>query len=550
MDESETGSELQQKANKSRTPHKAGLVRAVLLQDVTDEEKIQRIVLIDLLPDPPPEITKGRGAILRSSKSSEPVPETADKALPRPTPQDTKSAVELARRSLSTPRSRGHWWTYLTRELTPLRRFGFDTGVLVANWVPFTFKLSEEADHWVRTQISERIARTLEPHLPAVVGKGWSTLSKREYNLVMAFVDVLRWWKGVNLPPAGSALSFWAQALLPGLPRVLLFSAEPALIDQTIQAWGRAVDATVPSRQRLPEGPQTMESLLRPTGLRLSLPDILQAILSVRQKRFTPWTEALSNHPGPYVWEDGFDASPEVREAIDQAVDQEQKHAEALEKQLWEARRLEFFVPGNHVLDSLDQGESRENREAWAQTFQSWVRLSAAPLLAGTFTIADGRTIALPEDPTIVSLIQRFAEFDMPVEEGTAPPSPLDLARVAMTLGKTLAVTIRKRTRLTEAWIHDWDKPTGDPLPGEDLVVDQPAFWAGETVGQSLVKAAQIAFAAARLLGDPSLDPALEQKGPAVTRSKDLLRTLERLATQPIFEGWKLRLEQASGEAG
>ena len=523
---------LDQLLKKRRSELKEGLVQAVLTQDISVQDKILRIGLIDAITEPRQGVgaSKPRGPLVRPPRK----PGAPQPTPPPPTEQTLGEVARVARlrESLGKPPARGRLWAYLTRDYNTIEGFGLATHTLTRGLWPLTLNPSPSARVFLTQTLKTQIAPVLLQALPRVVKKSWLHLLRPQYNHLAALEalagEVQAWelpsdLKELRTPPAVSDK-------LVGL--LALFHTSPGLMGQVLQAWelvahGLALDERV--RQA---GVAAIQGLLDSEGDRVSLSDLVLALLMVKARRSLNWADLIPPGSGWFA-QDSFDCPPAVQNDIDRAIAGLVARLEALDAEFLEIRRIRYFVPEGNLLEEFVHGQDSSDPYKWCKGFLKILGETMGPLLAGRVTFAGGGMVQLFNNPTLSSSIARLEALR--VEMGTGTPNPELLAsatRVVMNLGRILVVLIRNQSKTADllARASENSAPT-EPIPYEEDRLARPEEWRGETVIEALVRSARICLLAGRFLGDTSLESKLEKQGGVAEVAGDLLERVGRYAS-------------------
>lgn len=537
---------------KKRSPLKAGLVEAVMAQAVSEADKVQRIEMIDLLPDAPPPAPPARrepSARAPAPRSERPLPAKPVDPPPLVDPDlDEPDRVEHRRRHLGRPPERGGFWRYFFRERGRMTEWGVRTSTLVKGTFPFTLKLSPEALQLLTYALRGEILPVLEQNLPKILPRIWKTFEKPEYNLLAALKPLCQALSAVPAPgPRGPVPAQWD----PVLPALMVFWTGNGLERRVKDLWGTAcVQLGLGDTVRL-GGQDSLRTLLEPRPDRVALPDALRALLLLRTRRMVEWDELLPREGGEYFARDSFDCPREVQAEIDRAVEALRRQLEPVDRDFIEVRRIRYFLPSENLLDEFTGGADRSDRSAWCLKFLDRAE-ALRPLLSGTVALrGEGRT-TLFRDIAISSALTRLGVLHTQLtgEQSRDPEIPAAVARVITNLGKLVVIQIRDRSLAAEPLVRS-ARPTevADPLPQELSVLEKPEEWAGLTVIDALVRAARVCLLAGRFLGDTSLEAALEKEEPLTARAREILTQLTRLAKPgdiaDVVEAWRPHLEGA-----
>jgi hypothetical protein len=528
-----------------RSPLKAGLVEAVMAQAVSTLDKIQRIEMIDLLPDAPPPPKRRPSAPLIRNKPEPPVRAAQSAPPPLVDPNlDEPDRVEHQRRHLGRPPSRGGWWRYFFLERQRMAEWGARTGTLIRGLIPFTLKLSPEAMLFGVQELRNEILPVLDNHLPRFLKQAWKTLEKFDYNLLAAVNSLCGAIAAVHIVrgPKGLVPSSW-DAVLPAM--VLFWTAE-GLPERAITAWHTVCAQLGADDVRL-SGQDSLRALLRERTDRVSLPDFLRALLMLRTRRAVPWSELLPREDGDYFARDAFDCPPEVQAEIDRAVTLLRQQLDQIGRDYTETRRIRYFLPAGSLLEEFDRGQSRENLGAWTRQFLERAEVFVL-LLTGTVELRGGERVLLFRDIALTSAVKRLDTLRSQRGEDSEE-LPSAVARVVTNVGKLVVQQIRTRSLAADPLVRAADPAqNADPLPFETIELEAPG-WEGVKVIDAVVLTARICLLAGRLLGDTSLEAALEREEPLRARARDLLGKLVRLARPDEIAGvraaWAAALDDA-----
>lgn len=541
MTDAEAVARLETLRRRSRTKLKEGLVKAVMVQAGTFEDKIRRIEMIDLMPEPKPTPPprKAKGTLLRPPKAP---------TLPEPEPVadapllTEANRVEYHRRRLAKVPSRGGLWRYLTKEFGALVQFAARTSTLSRGLFPFTLKLSAESLTFLSHTLPDQVLPPLSQTLPLVLKKSWLHLNRFEYNLLAGLAQLVRTAASVTVLPedktGGGAA--W-DAVLPGLR---LFRTAPGLVDRVLAAWDLATGKLGLPEATRQSGNESIRTLLVERTDALSLPDVLLAVLMLRSRRQLTWEEDQPIEPGEYFLKDGFDCTPDVQAEIDRAVGILSDQLEVLIRESQEVRRIRYFLPAEDLLGEFG-GDEREDRAAWALAFLPRLDAAFSPLLEGQVVFANNSQTQLFQNPSLSSILARLRLLASQLADPAQAAQPdlvPSVAKVVMNLGKTLVVLIRNRSLTAHplARAPSTEQLT-DPLPQEESILERPLAWAGLAVIDALVKAARVCLQAGRLLGETSLESSLEKEASLPSRAQEILGRLGRLVPPARLEGLSLR---------
>ncbi len=513
----------------TRSPLKAGLIDAVMAQTVSKLDKIQRIEMIDLLPDAPPR-QRPRGTL---NRRSEPSSRAAGGPPPLVDPDlDEAERVEHERRHLGRPPSRGGWWSYFFVERRRIAEWGARTGTLIRGLIPFTLQLSPEAVQFGVQELRNEFLPVLENNLPRFLKRAWKTLEKFDYNLLAGMLPLCAALTAVQVVrgPRGLVPSFWD----PVLPAMVLFWTAEGLPERVLSAWHLVcVQMGADDDVRL-GGQDSLRTLLQERTDRVALPDFLRALLMLRTRRAVRWSELIPREDGRYFAGDTFDCPPEVQAEIDRAVTLLRQQLGQIEREYAETRRVRYFLPGS-LLEEFDKGQSRENLAIWSRQFLERAEVFIL-LLIGPVELRGGERVTLFHDIALTSAAKRLDSLRSQRNE-TSEDLPSTVARVVTNVGKLVVLQIRSRSLAADPLVRSSDPAqSADPLPFETIELETHG-WEGVRVIDALVMTARICLLAGRLLGDTSLDAVLEREEPLKTRARDLLTKLVRLARPESIAG-------------
>jgi hypothetical protein len=558
MAEGDDLTRLEQVRRRKRTDLKEGLVQAVMVQPLSLTEKIQKIELIDLMPDEAPAapVRPPRGTLVRPPKP-EPtgVPDPAETGPPRPPsgppplvdpglPEHAR--VEHHRRRLGRLPAPAGLWAYLSREFPRILRRGTDTGHLTADWVPFRLKVSVEADFFLRTTLPTVVLPVLEQNLPAVRRTAWLVLTKTEYNLLAALGDLVGTLRGLAFPVKPRSWKAYWTALAPAVPGLVLFLTDGELVKKTERAWVQAAAKVGAMEKARGPGLESIRALFGPQPN--SLVEIVGTLATLRCRKVGPLAALVPPEPGEYLAQDAFDAPPEVQAEIDRALAQLTDRMGSLAREYLDLRRIRYFVPDLPLLDTYTGGYDRSDRTAWARHFLGLARQSIVPLLSGTVEFAGGIHAEVLHAPPLEASCLRIGEIHDRMNDPLLSADPDlvgDAARVTMNLGKTLVVTLLGRSREADPLVRATDPEV--PLDYEGEILEQPAAWAGLRVIDALVQAAQIGLLAGRFLGDTSLEGPLGKEEGLVTQADEILARIARMGPRSLAEEQRASWARARG---
>jgi hypothetical protein len=523
-------SRLTELLTKKRSSLKAGLVDAVMAQAVSDADKAERIEMIDLLPDvPPPKPRPAKGVLMREERPEPPRPSRPAKSEPPPLIDpdlDETDRVEHRRRHLGRPPGVSGFWRYLFFERSRMATWGARTNTLIRGILPWTLKISPEASQFASTALSTEILPVLEQNLPRFLSKAWKTMEKYEYNLLAALRPLCQVLAAMTVGPKGPLPAQWD----PVLPAITVFWAGQGVVAKTIDAWNQAcVKLGATDVVRL-GGQDSLRTLLESRSDRVSLPDFLRALLMLRSRRAVDWPELLPRDEGDYFTREIFDCPAEVQTEINRAIGVLKGQLEPVDRDFAEVRRIRYFLPRGRLLDDF-AGPEINGRAAWCLQFLERAE-PFTPLLSGTVTLQGGERTVLFRDVAMTSALTRLGVLHTQLSATEHDPDlPSAVARVITNLGKLIVIQIRDRSLAADPLIRN-PRPSEvtDPLPLELAVIERPSFWMGMTVIDALVNTARLCLLTGRLLGDTSLESALEKEEPLKTRAREILHQLKRLA--------------------
>jgi hypothetical protein len=439
---------------------------------------------------------------------------------------DEAERVEHERRHLGRPPSRGGWWAYFFVERRRMAEWGARTGTLVRGLIPFTLQLSPEAVQFGVNELRNEFLPVLENNLPRFLKRAWKTLEKFDYNLLAGVLSLCGALTAVQVVrgPRGLVPSFWD----PVLPAMVLFWTAEGLPERVLAAWHMVcVQMGAEDDVRL-GGQDSLRTLLQARTDRVALPDFLRALLMLRTRRAAPWSDLIPREDGHYFARDTFDCPPEVQAEIDRAVTLLRQQLDQVDREYAETRRVRYFLPAGSLLEEFVGHQSRENLAVWSRKFLDRADVFA-PLLIGPVELRGGERLTLFHDIALISAAKRLDALRSQQNEA-GEDLPATVARVVTNVGKLVVLQIRSRSLAADPLVRSPDPAqNADPLPFEAIELATRG-WEGVRVIDALVMTARICLLAGRLLGDTSLDAALEREEPLKTRARDLLGKLVRLA--------------------
>jgi len=556
MAELETDQRLAQLQSRRRSELKTKLVEAVLLQPITPQEKVQRIEVIDLLPEvvEAAEALPPRGPLIRPDRApSRPQadlsppsePETAMEEIADPVARE-REIVGFARSSLGAPPRTGVWLGYLAKEHSSLLRFGIETSTLTNGWLPFTLKPTTDLKVFLEDTLPVLVLPILIQLFPEVLGRAWSVLPKSDYNLLVALRDLVQAASTVQVPSAGRSSKAWWKVLDPVLPALALFQTGIALPRRTLQAWSQACLQIEIADALRTAGVESIRTLLEFRSDQISLPNAVLALVGLRTKRLVELEELVPKVPAQYFADESYDVGPEVQAEIESELASLVEQLQDLEKQSVDQRRAKYFVPPQSVLVQFYQSSrlhpnhnheaDRSNIKLWAVRFLDVVAEAHHPLLVGKVKLSNGDSLSLLHNAALGSFLERLETIKEQLLDPSQSKNPGlvdDAARVLSSLGKSLVVLIRNRSRHADPLLRTADTASlSDPLPHETDLLEEPALWSGLSFIGALVKAAQVCLLGARYLGDKSLDSTLDWADRLLEQAKAVLERTEMLASK------------------
>ena len=539
--------------NVNRSEVKAQLVEAVLVQELPTDETIRRLEMIDLMAEEAPRAigpSRPRGTLNRGSPrpaTTEPsphepasdAPEAADPA------HHERAQVELSRRSLGPSVRTGSWLSYLVTEHAALLRFGAETRTLRSHWFPLALRLTEDLRVFLATTLPQQVLPPLTAALPAVLKRGWSVLPKLDYNLLAALADLVRLAAIVQAPQHPRGNRAWFGLLDPVVGALVLLRTSGGLPSRTLQAWNQACLKLGLADSQRAAGSESLRTLLEARSDQVSLPDAVLALAGLRARRVVELAEFVPPGGVDYFCRDSFDAAPDVQADIDRAIAGFEAQLAGFEKEGQEVLRARYFVPTGGLLTRFYRADDVLESAPWTVGLLDEVDATFRPLLVGKVTLAGGEQVMLLGNAALASTLDRLATLKEQLLDPTQARNTAlahDVARVLVSLGKTLVVVLRNRSRWGDKLIRAAN-PEGltDPLPYEQDKVDLPAAWAGLSVVEALVECARVSFLAARYLGDTSLDATLTKGETLAQQAAEVLERLGRLATPQQFAAAKAR---------
>ena len=531
-----------------RNSPRAGMVAMVMATELGVVEKIRRIEAIDrseVVEQPPP--TKPRGPLLRPPKVSAPYPPTTETSPPMKPPPGPPAEVEEARvvrecyQRLTRLPPRSSLWNFLFRELPVLR---FSATHLAHDWWPFRFRLTSEAATYLGEDLPRQILPPLERVLALVLREGWKVLTKAEYNLLAGVAQLAAGAREASTTPGRDWKPHW-MAWVPQFPLVLRFHSTPGAWERLQAAWNRATNQlSVDETTRL-AGQRSLHSLVSASPDGPGLVPILLSLAMAHRRRSLDLGDLLPLEGGPYWLSLSFDAPPSVQVDIEAAVAKLEAQAENLRQQILEVRRLAYFVTDEDVLTPFLGAPEPETEGGWTSLLLSRLLESSVPLFTSPVTMVSGETVVLLRNGTLSSLTEEMADLRNRLwnPDAARVPALVETASQAfMTMGKTLALLILHRARGTDPAIRaSVAEQVADPLPYEDTPLAKPEHWKGVTVLEALVTTARVCFAAARRLGDTSLEASLDREHQLEARGREGCTQVDRLASPSRAESHRER---------
>jgi hypothetical protein len=247
------------------------------------------------------------------------------------------------RNAIKAPQKSTPYLPYLLRERKRLRKFGKETHVLEARFLPPGIRVNRELrDFFVR--YLQNWAAELCPRLNLITEHGWLHLTPLQYNLVVLLkqmADKLLAFDFVHL-------NYRDRNLIDKLKRIeslfLMLHYRPEYLDSVLSSILRVYKQQGNKEE---EGSETRNLAQRILAKEASLPSLYNCIVGlnmVKHRCFLTLAGLMRPGLGETVSSKEFNCSSEVRQRIDAYVQKSLDSMKKLHGQLHEVRRLNSYL--------------------------------------------------------------------------------------------------------------------------------------------------------------------------------------------------------------